>query len=485
MIFELYIPWLICAGFILFFMSVGLFAGRDVDSKSDEFLTAGRRFGPLIVALSVVATSTTGFMFVGAVGTGYAQGVSAIWVPAAWLMGEIAFWLVMPVRIYRESIKRTPLSVPDYISRVIEPSGRRSVQIAAGAVIFIATMPYIIGQNIAAGKAFASITDVEPRTSVIIAGGFITLIALIYCLRGGLRSSILTNACQGATIWFVAVILTGAITLELAATGDPIGRILASNPKAFDLFAVHPPLLVVFFFLGGVTAAFGSALSLPTFLMRLSTIESEAKIDDARWMTISIGYGFWGLMVVIGVMLSGVAPSIDDPERSLFEFAENTSPWLLGLALGGVSALILSTIDGTTLVGGSALSDDMANARSAPPVRRRNLRLLGLVAFGGSALGLAVVLSTSSVYDIVLFGVSALAGGIGPAVLISTLNWPTSASALVTTILLGMATAIAWAALGLSAYVAEALPSFIVGLSVHWLMTRHMPANRANEEARE
>ncbi|MEM9881182.1 MAG: hypothetical protein AAF862_18090, partial [Pseudomonadota bacterium] len=236
----------------------------------------------------------------------------------------------------------------------------------------------------------------------------------------------------------------------------------------------HPPLLVTVFALGAATAAFGSSSSLPTLLTRLGVTDTPRNVIRAKWSGLAIAYFFWAVMVVMGLMLSGVLPGLEDPEQSLFIFAEGVSPWILGLALGGLSGLILSTVDASTMVGGSALSDDIADARSvASPVRRRNIRIFGLAAFGGSAFSLAVILSGSSVYEIVLFGVSALAGGVGPAVIISTLKWRSSANALIATIVAGTVVAFAWAALGLSAYVAEALPSFIAGFFCHWVVTRH------------
>ncbi len=59
---------------------------------------------------------------------------------------------------------------------------------------------------------------------------------------------------------------------------------------------------------------------------------------------------------------------------------------------------------------------------------------------------LGLTLADAPVYDVVLFGVSALAGSIGPAFMISTLGWPTHAHALVTAIFLGALTAVIWAA---------------------------------------
>ncbi|MEM6649468.1 MAG: hypothetical protein AAF603_04380 [Pseudomonadota bacterium] len=466
------IPWIICIVTILCFVIYGLISGRKIDNATDDFLTGGRGFGAVTLSLSIFATSNTGFMFVGAIGAGYLQGLPALWVPVAWLAGEVFFWQFFPERINKFAAENEPVSIPDYISKAVNSVDRYKVQMVAGAVVVFTMLPYIIGQNIAAGKAFSSVADIDQRLGVVMAGGFMSLMAILYCAQGGLKSSMMANALQGTIILIVGALLFFIFGQELLATGAPVQSILATNPDAFNLFAIHPPLILIAFFLGAATASFGSAMSLPTLLMRVSVADSPKELENARWWYLGICYGFWGIMTFIGMVLSGLLPDISDPEQSLFLLAEQISPWVLGLTLAGVSALILSTIDGSTMVGGSAISDDIGRAGNKPPQEKRRLRVMGILAFSIVAWGLGVILSGSSVYQIVLFGVSALAGGIGPAFMITTLGWRTHATALIATILVGVITAILWAVFGLSEYVAEALPSFAAGLLTHWLLTR-------------
>ncbi|MEM7569867.1 MAG: hypothetical protein AAF337_08735 [Pseudomonadota bacterium] len=467
-----YLAFVLPAAAIVLFVWLGLRAGRGIDSADDSFLTGGRGFGPAVLAFSIFATSNTGFMFVGAIGAGFKIGVAALWVPVAWFAGEVVFWLRFPERIHAVAQKRNPVSIPDYISRAVPEGSRRPVQVAAGLVIVFATLPYLLGQNIAAGKAFSVVSGFDLQTSVLVAGSLVTCVALLYCARGGLKSSMLANTVQGIFILVVSSILLLLVVYTLLASPDAVDTILANNPRAFDPFSVHVPLIAFVFFLGAATASFGSAMSLPTLLMRVTVAGSKKDLDRARWWYLGICYGFWGLMSAMGLALSGIVSSIDDPEQALFLFAERQSPFMLGLTLAGVTALILSTIDGSTMVGGSALSDDIGRAGERRTATRRVLRVGGLVIFAASSLICAIFLADASVYDVVLFGVSALAGGIGPAFMISTLGWPTHAHALVTAIVLGALTAVIWAALGLADIVAEALPAFAVGLASHWAVMR-------------
>ena len=98
--------------------------------------------------------------------------------------------------------------------------------------------------------------------------------------------------------------------------------------------------------------------------------------------------------------------------------------------------------------------------------------MLGLLLFAVAVLIAAISLSTSSVFTIILFGVSAMAGGIGPAFLISTLGIRTATLPLCATVLTGAGTAILWSAAGMAAYASEALPAFICGFAVHAILMR-------------
>lgn len=477
-----WIPWLICGVFVCLYMAVGLIAGKDTDRGSDEFLTGGGNFKALPVGLSIFATGNTGFMFSGAVGAGYLQGISALWLVLGWYVGEIIFWQYFPKRINRAAHERRSVSIPDYISASVPEAGRRMVQIVCGAVIVFAIAPYIVGQSIAAGKAISATTDIGSQTAVLIGGGTAMAVAVFYCIRGGLRSSITANAIQGAAVVVMAVILLFVILSYLGGPQAAIAKIITERPDAFDPFAINPALIVLATFVGGAVAAFGAMMGLPTGLMRMAVAKNERELRKAKWWYLNVCYGFWGLMCIFGLLLIAAVPDISDPEQSLFIFAREQSPILLGIVLAGIGSLILSTIDGSLMVGGSALSDDIADARHAAAGRRGVYRLVALIGFAAAVLVIAIQLSTSSVFTVVLFGISAMAGGIGPAFVISTLKLRTDTIPLCATVLTGALVAIVWAAAGLADYASEALPAFVISFAVHWLLMKQTRSLASRKE---
>ena len=86
-------------------------------------------------------------------------------------------------------------------------------------------------------------------------------------------------------------------------------------------------------------------------------------------------------------------------------------------------------------------------------------------------VGIFAVIATlnisSTVFFLVLFAAGAVAGSIGPAMLIVLLKRPTNHLALGSTLLAGLTTAIVWRILGYSDVLYEIVSCFVVGLLVH------------------
>lgn len=470
MMASLSVSWIICGALLAAVMLFSFFSARGQKKGADQFLTGGRGFGPAVLVLSIFATSNTGFMFVGAVGAGFSKGIAAFWLAIAWAVGEITFWCIFPPKINRFALAEGPVSIPDYIAKGLKPAQNSFVRKIAGFIVAATTLPFIVAQDIAAGKALTSIVMMNTSSAVLLAGGTLTVIALLYCAWGGLKASIMANAVQGSLILLIGGILTTLAAAELLDTPQPLASLRSSNPHVFDPFATTPASMIVFFILGGATASFGGAMGLPTGLMRISVADSPQTLKRIRWWYLATCYLFLGSMIGLGIILSGLSTGATDPEQSLFVFAANHSPMTLGLALGGAAILILSTLDGSILVGGAALSDDMGNAGNTAGMVQKGLRVAGIVTFSFAALLIAATTAEMSVYKLILFGVSAMAGGIGPAFLIVTLRLKTHPLALIATMVTGVITAVVWAALGLSEHVAEALPSFILALFAHKMM---------------
>jgi Na+/proline symporter len=71
----------IILAFLLFplgFVAIGAHSASKKKSASEDYRLAGRKIGPLFLALSTVAANNSGFMFIELIGAAYAMGISGM-----------------------------------------------------------------------------------------------------------------------------------------------------------------------------------------------------------------------------------------------------------------------------------------------------------------------------------------------------------------------------------------------------------------------
>jgi sodium/proline symporter len=98
------------------FFAVAACAQRKSTSEESDYLTANRGFGTWIVGLSIAGANNSGFIFLGAVGAGYKAGLSALWWPIGFFVGDLIFWAIFPERLNRLARERGAMTVPELIA---------------------------------------------------------------------------------------------------------------------------------------------------------------------------------------------------------------------------------------------------------------------------------------------------------------------------------------------------------------------------------
>ena len=79
--------------FLTVVTTVGIYASRKSRGTTTDYIVASRSIGPVAVALSAIASTLSGFMFIGMIGFTYVYGISVIWLPICWVTGELIAWL--------------------------------------------------------------------------------------------------------------------------------------------------------------------------------------------------------------------------------------------------------------------------------------------------------------------------------------------------------------------------------------------------------
>ena len=93
-------------GFLILFTVVGIYSATRKQNTTTDYLLASRNVNPWLTALSAMATNQSGFVFVGQVGLAYKLGISAIWLPLGFVIGDYIAWSLF-VRSLRERSEET------------------------------------------------------------------------------------------------------------------------------------------------------------------------------------------------------------------------------------------------------------------------------------------------------------------------------------------------------------------------------------------
>ena len=73
---------------ILFFTFIGLLSIIKNKHTNADYLLAGSSIKPWLVAISAVATSNSGYMFIGMIGYTYKYGLSSVWIRFSFIFGD-------------------------------------------------------------------------------------------------------------------------------------------------------------------------------------------------------------------------------------------------------------------------------------------------------------------------------------------------------------------------------------------------------------
>lgn len=456
------------AGFILFalgFMLIGLWATRRQTSVANDYLLAGGTVSPLLTALSAAATKNSGYMFIGLIGYIYQFGLSAVWLVCGFLFGDLISFFFVHRKLRQAARETGALSFAQLISRW-NGGNYRSLQLAIGVITLVFLTTYAGAQLSAGGKALHSIFDWPVTSGAWIGAGLI----LAYCMSGGLRASIWTDAAQ-------SVLMLGAMLLLLTTALHDSGGVSSFIENLDRVSPTYLNLGTDRFGSVGATAlfAFGwlfnglGVVGQPQVMVRFMALDRPEHTTRTR-----IYYFLWSGLFLSVTLIVGLATRLFivdsasfDAELALPTLAQNLLPGLaVGIVLGGIFAATLSTVDSQILSCSAVLSEDFKFGKG---LRAKRLSTLGVVTF---ALLIALC-APANVFTLVIIAWSALACSLGPLVIVHALgNRPTQRDCLVM-MAVGFSTAMIWRFLGLNQFVYEGAPGILIPLAFFYATRRN------------
>ena len=222
------------AAYFFVVLMIGVVARTRWKSTPESYFLADRRLGTLVLLGTMVATNFSAFTVFGTSGAGYRDGYA--FFP---IMGfgtgfmAITFWIIGR-RIWHIGRSNGVVTPPELIRYLY---GSRALSFIFAVVMVVFTIPYLALQPMAAGYALEELLGLPYFAGCVL----VTVIILLYTLRGGMRAVAWTDLFQGAMMFvmlFVSLVVVLRYHGGFAAANQ---KILSLSPELFSRFNASLP----------------------------------------------------------------------------------------------------------------------------------------------------------------------------------------------------------------------------------------------------
>ena len=461
-----------CVGCFLL-LGIASFA-RSRGTCADYYL-ASRSVSPALVGLSAVATNNSGYMFIGVIGYTYASGLAAVWLMVGWILGDLlaSFAVHRQLRLATERTRElTFVGVLAHWSA----GDQRRLRVVAALFTLVFLGAYAAAQIAAGSKALDALFGWGREAGALLTASMV----VAYCLAGGIRASIWTDAAQAFVMLLAMAVLLVAAVAGLGGAAASWQR-LQHIPDFMSWFPddlLVPGVAGMGLFAVGWLFAGLSVIGQPHVMVRFMALDDPAGLARARLWYYTFFVAFYAMATAVGLLSRVYLPELAtlDPELALPEMAELLlPPALVGLLLAGIFAATMSTADSLVLSCSAAITQDLRRHPASSLLHAR------LATLGVTACALAVAVSeTRSVFDLVVLSWSTLASAFAPLLIVHALgNRPTQTQALAM-LAAGVLVAWGWRMVGLADRVYEGMPGILCGLATYYLMAAAATTRRTS-----
>jgi Na+/proline symporter len=335
---------------------IGLWAARRTRTAED-FFVAGRSIGLVPFTIAAMASTLSGFAFIGGPGLVYSVGMTAVFIILPASLTNTMGALVLGKRLRLLGETRRLVTVPDAIgARYRSPAaqGLSAVAILVGIVGYVGT------NILALGIVVDSILGVG-----LVPGLWLgTAVLLAYSAGGGILAGIYTDLFQGA---LMAVASTVVFVFALDSGGGlaAITRaVQAVDPAFVGPWGTRGAMVALSFFFVFAVGSLGQ----PHIAHKYYMLKDPRRL---RWypllMTVAMLLAqllFVGVGLAVRAMVArGETPPLARPDDATPFFLLGHVPVLVSaLVLSGVAAAIMSTVSSFLSIGAAAMTHDLPRA---------------------------------------------------------------------------------------------------------------------------
>ncbi len=440
---------------LLVFVAIGVLSVLKNHHTNVDYLIAGHSVRPWLVALSAVATNNSGYMFVGMIGYTYMVGLSSVWLMVGWIVGDFIASLFIHKKLRIITQEQGVLSFAGVLSQW-HGNNYKLLRLIGGIITIVFLGTYAAAQLNAGSKALHTLFGWDYAAGAMIGA----VMVVLYCVAGGIRASIWTDAAQ-SFVMFAAMAILCVVSINTVGGISEISDALDEvSPSYMQLF---PEATIVFpwlFIIGWVVAGFG-VIGQPHIMVRFMAMDQPKHMNKIRIYYYSWYIGFYCLTIMAGLAAKLLLPETTnfDAELALPALAQLLLPEILvGLVLAGLFAATMSTADSQILSCTAAVTRDFTFGKKySYLVTKLSTLLITLAAL------LIALYGSNSVFDLVLIAWSALACSFGPLLVLLTAGVRPSQTLSIITVITGLAAMLLWRYFELNFLVYEVAPGMLAG----------------------
>jgi len=390
--------------YLMCLVGVGIYFHKRT-STIDGYLLGGRSIGPAVTALTMQATSMSGYMFMGGPAYAYQVGWFGLWYAVGDAGGSIVNISILGRRMRRLSEILGCLSPIEYLEKRYESPAIRVVG-SFIAIIFLAA--YVFAQFIAAGKALSALLGLPYAVCLI---GGVTAI-LIYTTTGGYLAVAWNDFFQGIVM---VVGMMGVLILGLMKVGGLTGlntALARIDPTYLSLWGkglkYHNQWGMI---IGAILIYAIGYMGLPHVVVRHMSMKSSETAKGALVYATLWNQLFVYSPYILGLIGIVMLPNLEDPEMVIPELAFKMFPGVLAaIVLSAIMAAIITTADSLLMQAGSILSRDVYERFINPNASQKQLVLASrLLVFSVGVVGVIVALfQPPAVFSLVVFAFGVL-----------------------------------------------------------------------------
>ncbi len=446
--------------FLCLFSLVGFLSVLKKKNTSRDYLLANQEIKPWLAAVSAIATSNSGYMFIGQIGFTYVYGLQSVWLMVGLIFGDFVSSLFVHKNLRKKSQELNVVSFANLVSKW-HGKNYKYVQLFGGLIILIFLSTYAAAQLNAGSKSMHILFGLDYRVGAIIGG----IIVLLYCFSGGIRASIWTDAAQ-SFVMIVAMFLMVIYGInELGGLSTFINELHKISPNYmkwfpstnFSEFFLAPFMFIIGWFFSGV-----GVIGQPHVMVRFMTIDNTKNIPKTRiyyytWYTL-----FYSLTILAAFVARLLIPETNnmDPELALPTLAQNLLPeFFVGIVLAGIFAATMSTADSQILACTASITNDLL-------LNKKNNYLINkLVTLIITVFVVTIAINdNNNVFNLVLMSWSTLACCFSPLLIVNSFKQNVSEFLSLMMMVIPLITLLLWRHYGLNEFIYEVAPGIMSGI---------------------